>query len=429
MDDPDFKLSPDPDSTTHEILLAATTHNLSALKPYLRVPGAASVQDPETGITPLHAAIEACGPALPASHPSHGENIENGETGEEEEVDMEKAKEVVKELFMSGAIWNDLNREGETPGCVAWRLGRKEIYDIVVEAGVRAEMLLNLMGGYEPLADEDSEDEDGIENDTEIAGEVIQNGNQELKNRREEMIETEEKKDVNSIDYLQSSLTFTPSALLDSESNGVMMAWETSIMKETVSQLIPASSPPQRILNIGLGMGIIDHLFSATSPKSHHIIEAHPTVLQKLSSKESEFGEKWAKSAPEGGAYKIHAGKWQDILPQLLEEGEVFDVIYFDTFGEDYSELKRFFTEYVVQLLDEQGSFGWFNGLGADRRVCYDVYCKVAELDLLDAGLDVEWVDVEVGNLGEEGEGEWKGVKRRYWTLDRYRLPVCRFLG
>jgi protein arginine N-methyltransferase 2 len=115
-----------------------------------------------------------------------------------------------------------------------------------------------------------------------------------------------------------------------------------------------------------------------------------------------------------------------------LEEGEVFDVIYFDTFGEDYSELKFFFSEYVVGLLDPAGRFGFLNGLGADRRVCYDVYCRVVELDLCEAGMDVDFTDVEVEELAgsqEEGKGEWEGVRRRYFAVDRYRLPICTFMG
>lgn len=54
----------DLDTRTQEILFAASNHDIEALKPFLRVPGAASVQDSETGFTPLHAAIAACGPAI-----------------------------------------------------------------------------------------------------------------------------------------------------------------------------------------------------------------------------------------------------------------------------------------------------------------------------------------------------------------------------
>src|ERR1700728_2170281 len=170
----------DLDTRTQEILLAASNHDLNALKPFLRVPGAASVQDPETGFTPLHAAIAACGHAPqhipngrvefadgPLNGTTNGHSHELTETVDEnEEVDIEKAKATVKELFLSGAIWNDLDMNNETPGCLAWRLEQKELYELVVEAGVRAELLMNLMGGYEQLPDED-DDVEGEEEETE----------------------------------------------------------------------------------------------------------------------------------------------------------------------------------------------------------------------------------------------------------------------
>ncbi|PQE27436.1 arginine N-methyltransferase 2 protein [Rutstroemia sp. NJR-2017a BVV2] len=427
MDDPAFAV--EVDDTTQTILLAAANHDLATLKPLLRVPGAASVQDPETGFTPLHAAIQAC-----ADTPTPS--------------DLSAAKETVKELFLSGAIWNDLDVKNETPGDLAWRLGLKELYELVVEAGVRAEVLMNLMGGYEELGDDDDDDdEDDEEADaeagagengngevgkTENGQEVDMNGNStEEKAEETTNPDPSPKRDVNSTDYLSSTLKYTPSALLDSDANGVMMAWETSIMRRTVDLLIPPSSPPQRILNIGFGMGIIDSMFASSTPPpaSHHIIEAHPDVLTQLSSAESKFGSSWSSSAPSPGAYKIHPGRWQDVIPSLLEQNLQFDVIYFDTFGESYMELKRFFTEYVIGLMSEEGRFSFFNGLGADRRICYDVYTRVAEMDLCEAGMDVEWTEVEVGELGGEGEGEWEGVRRRYWVLDRYRLPVCKFIG
>ncbi|KAI9645513.1 Arginine N-methyltransferase 2 [Ciborinia camelliae] len=416
MDDPAFAI--ETDTTTQQILLAASNHDLPALKPLLRVPGAASVQDPETGFTPLHSVIASC---------------EDSPSPE----DIESAKATIQELFLSGAIWNDLDANNETPGCLAWRLGRKELYELVVDAGVRAEILMNLMGGYEELSDGD-EEEDEVE-EMEIGGdvEIIVDGEnaaadetigEEINGDTKEEVEAP-KKDVNSADYLQSKLEFTDDKLLDADANGVMMAWETSIMQRTVDLLIPSSSAPLRILNIGFGMGIIDTMFASTSPASHHIIEAHPDVLAHLQTPGHKFGKEWEASAPEEGNYKIHAGRWQDILPTLLEENLQFDVIYFDTFGESYMELKKFFSEYVIGLLSENGKFSFFNGLGADRKVCYDVYTKVSELDLCDAGLDVEWTEVEVGELGGEGEGEWKGVRRRYWVLDTYRLPICGFMG
>ncbi|KAI9730639.1 MAG: Arginine N-methyltransferase 2 [Claussenomyces sp. TS43310] len=447
--DPD--LSIDLDTTTQEILLAASNHDVAALKPFFRVPGAASVQDPETGFTPLHAAIAACGPvrsadsdspkeSAPVREGDSGAGASNGELVDAEdaghdEVDMERAKDTVRELFLAGAIWNDLDVGEETPGCLAWRLGQKELYELVVEAGVRAEMLMNLMGGYERLQESDADDDDADEGEEQEEGSQEEDSDMIVEQtagpgvQPETAADDDEKKDVNSADYLRSDLTFQDDKLLDADANGVMMSWETSIMSLTASLLAP--SPGLRILNIGFGMGIIDRLFAATSPSAHHIIEAHPAVLARLHDDSSDFGHtfdtSWRDAAV--GNNVVHAGRWQDVVPQLLEKGEVFDAIYFDTFGEDYAELKRFFADYVVGLLDENGRFSFFNGLGADRRVCYDVYCRVADLDLSDAGFQTEWKDVEVGDLGAEGEKEWAGVRRRYWTLDNYRLPVCRFLG
>uniref|UniRef100_A0A8H7TL87 RMT2 domain-containing protein n=1 Tax=Bionectria ochroleuca TaxID=29856 RepID=A0A8H7TL87_BIOOC len=210
-----------------------------------------------------------------------------------------------------------------------------------------------------------------------------------------------------------------------------MMAWETDIMKRSVAALLPDAPTGRRILNIGFGMGIVDGMFAELKPSRHHIIEAHPAVLEHVAKPDSKFGPSWEKSGPEEGAYKIHAGRWQDVVLKLLEQGEVYDAIYFDTFGEDYSELHTFFAEYLLGLLDEEGRFSFFNGLGADRRICYDVYIQVVEDHGKEAGFDISWeeIDVDMSALAEAGKGEWEGVRRRYWTLDKYKLPIFTFMG
>jgi len=65
--------------------------------------------------------------------------------------------------------------------------------------------------------------------------------------------------------------------------------------------------------------------------------------------------------------------------------------------------------------------------MGADREVCYDVYAKVVEMDLFEAGFDTEWEDIPIPDLQESGE--WNGVRRPYWALKTYRLPTCNFIG
>ncbi|KAL0939071.1 arginine n-methyltransferase 2 [Colletotrichum truncatum] len=411
-----------PDSI-REILLHAWSHDISELKKLLDAPGKASIQDPTTGETPLHAAIRACGPARDG----------------DDDLKAEEAKETIYELFLKGAIWNDVDSNNETPGCLAQRLGQSELYRTCVEAGVRAELLFGLLDGYEQLSSGSEMDEDEEVEATNGESGAQEEGASEA--AVEPTLETEgEKKfvpptvadpNVTSEEYLQSNLTYSEGKLVDDGGNGVMMAWETEIMRKSVDAVLPQLAAGKRILNVGFGMGIIDAMFAETHPSRHHVIEAHPEVLEHIDKPDSKFGAAWEASGPEEGAYKIHRGRWQDIVPKLLEQGEVYDAIYFDTFGEDYGQLNMFFTEYIPGLMDEQGRFSFFNGLGADRRVCYDVYTKVVEMHMADAGLDVEWdeMDVDMKGLEEAGKGEWEGVKRRYWTLDKYRLPTCTFLG
>lgn len=422
------RISPDCPQETRDILYHAWGHDTSELKKLLHVRGKASAQDPKTGETPLHAAIRACGPAGPDSN-----NVEEGEEGEEGCV--EEAKEVLQELFLSGAIWNDVDSNNETPGCVARRLGRRALYNMCVDAGVRAELLFGLMDGYEELSSGSDDGEEDVAEEGRTSAE--QNGkeadtvamdtsaDQPSAQPARFVPPDANEKNLTSDEYLQSTLTYDSSKLVDSHLNGVMMSWETDIMRQSVAALLPDSKPGKRILNIGFGMGIIDGMFAETRPSRHHIIEAHPSVLEHVSNPDSKFGPTWEKSGPEEGAYKIWAGKWQDVVPKLLGQGEVYDAIYFDTFGEDYAQLKMFFMEYVPGLMDQQGRFSFFNGLGADRQVCYDVYTSVVEMHGAEAGLDIEWQDkaVDMAALAEDGKGEWEGVRRRYWTLNSKFAP------
>lgn len=380
-----------------DIIQAAAIHDLSRLEkcindysfPECR---AADVQDPATGASPLHATVSSC-----------KTGVEGGESGISTKQD--EALPIVSLLLENGAIWNQLDNNDETPGCIAYRLGLHDLYQVLVDAGVRAEMLLSRLEEYEMLED-DADGEETTEGETNES-EAPRGGNGEG-----EPAGLQE--DVNSSTYLSSALSLGGSRLLDEQQNGVMMSWENDIMLQSADALL--SEPGLRILNIGFGMGIIDsHIQNHhCKPSSHHIVEAHPDVL-------SEMERKGWMAKPN---VVVHRGKWQDILPQLTAQGEDFDAIYFDTFAESYSEFRQFFSEQVIGLLSQGGKWSFFNGMGADRQISYDVYQKVVELDLFESGFDVEWTDVALPDL----EGEWEGVRRKYWNIAGYRLPVCKFM-
>ncbi|KAI4762097.1 arginine N-methyltransferase 2 [Aureobasidium sp. EXF-3400] len=433
----------DTDTIEQEILLAATNHDLDSLRRLLRTPkGSANVVDSDTGMTPLHAAIAACEPDEDTAQDKKDMDVDEAATLNDAALEEDEALKTVKLLLENGAIWNDLDDNNETPGCLALRLGLKKCYEAMVEAGVRAELLLSRLDGFEMLAqyEDDSEDDEQEEEGFEIIenenGDSLQASMVEVDESAPELVGAngmvpgtdsvpelvqidengqETKVDVNSEDYLASELTFKGDRLLDADKNGVMMSWETDIMQKTVDRLCP--EPGLRVLNVGHGMGIIDGIFQDKKVAVHHIIEAHPDVLARMRK------DGWYEKP----GVKIHEGRWQDVVPQLVEQNEVFDGIYFDTFAEEYKALKEFFTEYVIGLLDPEGRFGFFNGLGADRQVCYDVYTRVVEMDLFDAGMDTEFEDIRIPDLDEQGE--WEGVRRRYWALDNYRMPTCKFVG
>ncbi|KAJ5171900.1 Arginine N-methyltransferase 2 [Penicillium capsulatum] len=406
----------DVDLDVQEILLAASQHDIPKLRQLVRtqstLPDASNVKDPETGYTPLHSAIAACEPETESQAQVNGAAT-NGATKPIDPELLKSGETTVKLLLQEGAIWNDLDNNDETPGCLARRIGALELYELIVDAGVRAEMLLNRLDGYEELSDEGDEEKEA--GGAETAPELVDASAQQQEPASAVDMENAAapaNSDVTNTRFLDSNLNITNDRILDSDQNGVMMAWESDIMRKSAKALLPR--PGLKVLNVGHGMGIVDGFLQEQAPAAHHIIEAHADVV-------AEMKRRGWDSKP---GVVIHEGRWQDILPGLVGAGETFDAIYYDTFAESYADFREFFSEQVIGLLEQEGKWGFFNGMGADRQISYDVYQKVAEMDLFEAGFDVEWEDIPVPKL----DGEWEGVRRAYWVVDNYRLPLCRFM-
>src|SRR5271156_3940860 len=152
--------------------------------------------------------------------------------------------------FLAIGVDYSVDRNNETPGCVAHRLGVTKAYEAIKMHGVYAEVLLN----YVERTEEDADDED---------------------------VEAKRKEN-----FLQSQLEYDDSIglLLDENGAPVMMKWEDEIMKITADILLPEVGKG-RVLNIGFGMGIIDGYLQERKPESHVIVEAHPTVIQRMKEK------------------------------------------------------------------------------------------------------------------------------------------------
>jgi protein arginine N-methyltransferase 2 len=300
---------------------------------------------------------------------------------------LDTAHAMIDCLFLHGANWMMLDDNDNTPGCIALERNLPtSIYDKFVAAGTRAEVLLRRL--IDESDKEDQQEEDHlpgvVEEDTSDSQEA----------------------------YLKSKLQYSQHNLVtEKQHDGIMMDWETPIMKRS-AELI-SSTENAIVLNVGFGMGIIDTFIQSHKPAKHYICEAHPDVLAKL--KKDGWYEK--------PNVVILEGRWQDTLPKLLEQGVQVDGIYYDTFSEHYKHLVKFY-DIVVGLLAPTGVFSFFNGLGADRQICYDVYKQVVEVDVQDYGMKVNWTKMAV----DSPKGRWDGIRRQYWKLSEYWLPEIRFL-
>ncbi|KAG5370396.1 Protein arginine N-methyltransferase 2 [Yarrowia sp. C11] len=390
--------------------------------------------------------------------------------------ELQVALEMMRELFQWGAGWMLLDEQGQTPGCVAWERSKggardsvlASVYNEIVSAGTRSEVFLRRINKSENVEflsdDEDEEMEVDEEEEEEETGDIQQaiadaikqakeaglevvvdgesvdevpelvghkeGGEEDIKSGKEENEEKEETqketKEVDlagsQMDYLKDKLTYTEDnkTLITTQNDGVMMDWEDEIMQKSADLLVSRTDKDSEgpvVLNVGFGLGIIDRYLQEKKPSKHYICEAHPDVLEKMEK------DGWMEKP----GVTVLVGRWQDTLPELLSQGVYFDGMYYDTFSENYSDLVDFF-DHVVGLLAPTGVFSFFNGLGADRQVCYDVYKNVVEVDLQEYGLNVEYQVIKVNKDVTGADGHvWDGIKRRYWVVEDFYLPVCTF--
>lgn len=362
-------------------------------------------EEPQTTTTPLH---------LIATHMPQDTT----------EAEMAVLNEMVTTLLEYGAGWCLTDVNNDTPGCILIKRNLKNtpIYEQIVDAGVRAELLLRKVTEFDMEVIEDYEGaneeetaEAGQQEEVEIQAEASESSARELE---ADVVDDKQDPSHNQDAYLRSKLQYTDDALVTEDGqDGVMMAWESNLMKIGCDSLFKGSNGDEtNVLNIGFGMGIIDTMINERNPTKHYICEAHPDVLQKMKD------DGWYNKPN----VVVLDGRWQDQLDKLLSSGEVyFDGIYYDTFSEHYTDMLDLF-DYVVGLLKPTGVFSFFNGLGADREVIYEVYKKLVEIDLGNYGLKCEFQEVKVPDL--QNDDTWDGIRRPYWLCPVFYHPEARFL-
>lgn len=108
-------------------------------------------------------------------------------------------------------------------------------------------------------------------------------------------------------------------------------------MRHSAVALCDGQQPGFSVLNIGFGLGIVDEFFQQYSPGRHVIIEPHPDALAFM----RERG--WA----ERPGVEIFEGTWEQFMRtddvETLTRLGSFDAVYFDTYSQDYGDMRAFF--------------------------------------------------------------------------------------
>jgi protein arginine N-methyltransferase 2 len=325
------------EQAVHAMLQACAEGSILVVKGYLdesrqhsNPPLAAALQDQKTGISPLMAAAEA----------GH--------------------LDLCNFLLEEGAPWNAVDRMGKCAGNHATEKQHWDVVNLLVDAGTKAELLLGAAirlnmqnGGTDPALVTSTTDRPvGHEPCTKP-------------------------------DYLSQKVRYNAAntALLDQDDDAVMMEWERPLMDAHASIITGNSQKGKVVLNVGFGMGIIDTALQILEPAMHYIIEAHPDVYKKM------INDGWDKIQN----VRICFGRWQDEFPKLMNEGVMFDGIFYDTYGEHFTDLEDFHEGVARTLKKPSGVYSFFNGLAPDNLFFHGVACQCVKLQLARMGMDSEF--------------------------------------
>ncbi len=303
------------EKSVHAMLQACSNGDLALVQSYLQQsrqfsnpPLAASLQDEKTGISPLMAAAE-------------GGHLD-----------------LCRLLLEEGAPWNAIDRKGKCAGNYATEKQSWDVVNLLVDSGTKAELILGA----------------AIRNS--MGNGTLESHLSSVNGSKKGPVEHEP---CTKPDYLSKKVRYDAAntTLLDEDDDAVMMEWERPLMKAHASIITGNSQKGKAVMNIGFGLGIIDGALQELDVGLHVIVEAHPTVYQKM------INDGWDKKPN----VRICFGRWQDELPKLLNEGVKFDGIFYDTYGEHFTDLEDFHQIMAKMLNKPNGIYSFFNGLAPDN--------------------------------------------------------------
>jgi len=268
-------------------------------------------------------------------------------------------------LLQYGAPWNSVDHRGLCAGQYAFAKNHQAVVDVLVNAGVQAEMLFRAIESKKSRESKASED-----------------------NRK----------------YLQRGVSYEKDTLVDDDKRGVMMEWETPLMAAHAEIICQTKGD---VLNVGFGMGIVDGYIQGHAPRSHTIIEAHPTVYKKM------MAEGWGDKP----GVRVVFGRWEDVIGDLGP----FDGIFFDTFDDDFMA----FHSHLPRILKKEGVYSFFNGIYPENVFFQGVACQLIEQELEGYGMVSQFITCNIDiDKNKDKQKQWDGVRFKYFMGEHYYLPI-----
>lgn len=201
--------------------------------------------------------------------------------------------------------------------------------------------------------------------------------------------------------FTERKLVFTDDGrILDEDGKSIMMDWEKPIMEFQAKQIAEDGGD---ILNIGYGMGYVDYEIQKHNPKSHHIIEIHPDIHDKM----IKLG--WYKKKN----VKLYFGNWTSFLYSLPK----FDGIYFDTWSDDdFVKL----IEWLPNILKPKGKMTFFNNPKNDtEKLKYPTCIKhlvEKHFNLEIFPFEIEFIDTPYRQTGDPDRCYWSPFWKTYYS-------------
>jgi len=205
--------------------------------------------------------------------------------------------------------------------------------------------------------------------------------------------------------YIQREIYYTEDGRLMEKDTGyaIMMDWEKPLMDFQAKQICQNGGD---IINIGYGMGFADNEIEKHNPKTHSIIEIHPTVQNRILS----LG--WHKKSH----MRLYFGDWRSFKGRLPK----FDGIYFDTWDEEMEE----YIDMLPSIMKPTSIATFFNN-PKDDKDGDNLPDKIR--DQLNRYFDIEMTTMQIPfidtNERQTGKEDWY-----YWNQEwtTYYSPLLR---